>query len=80
MKRVHLPISTAVLGTLRELCADDAEENAQPGRDWATIAEDLRRAEATVSSDRTASAETVDWLLAQLDYIITDINKTERFE
>ena len=46
MKRVHLPISTAV-------------------------------PEATVPSDRTASAETVDWLLAQLDYII---NKTERFE
>ena len=80
MKRMHLPISASVLGTLRELCADDAEENAQPGRDWAAIAEDLRRAQAAVPSERTASAETVDWMLSQLDYLITDINKMERFE
>ena len=80
MNRIHIPISAAVLGTLRELCDVDAEENAQPGRDWAAIAEDLRRAEATVPAERTASVETVDWLLAQLDYIITDINKSERFE
>lgn len=80
MKRVHLPISTSVLETLRELCADDAEENAWPDRDWAAIAEDLRRAEAMVPSERTASAETVDWLLSQLDYIVTDINRMERFE
>lgn len=80
MKRMHIPISAAVLETLRELCADDAGENAQPGRDWAAIAEDLRRAQAAVPSERTASAETVDWLLSQLDYIVTDINKMERFE
>ncbi len=80
MNRIHIPISAAVLGTLRELCDVDADETNPPSRDWASIAEDLRRAEAAVPSERTASAETVDWMLSQLNTIIIDINKWERFE
>ena len=80
MKRMHIPISAAVLETLRELCEIDAGEADPPSRDWTAIAVDLRRAQAAVPSERTASAETVDWMLSQLDYLITDINKSERFE
>jgi hypothetical protein len=41
---MHIPISAAVLETLRELCEIDAGEADPPGRDWTAIAEDLRRA------------------------------------
>lgn len=80
MKRIHIPISTAVLGTLRDLCDVDESEADPPSRDWAAIAEDLRQAERAMPGERTASIETVDWMLFQLDAIITDINKWERFE
>ena len=80
MKRIHIPISTAVLGTLRNLCEVDSDEADPPSRDWVAIAEDLRKAECAMPSERTASIETVDWMLYQLDAIITDISKSERFE
>lgn len=80
MERIHIPISTAVLGTLRELCDVDSDEADTPSRDWATIAEDLRQAERATPGERTVSIETVDWMLSQLDTIVTDINKFERFE
>lgn len=78
--RIHIPISTAVLGTLRDLCEVDSDEADPPSRNWAAIAEDLRQAECAMPGERTASIETVDWMLSQLDSIITDINEQERFE
>lgn len=80
MERIHIPISTAVLGTLRELCDVDSDEADIQSRDWSAIAEDLRQAERAMPDERTVTIETVDWMLSQLDNIITDINKWERFE